>query len=463
MNVILVAVDTLRSQSMSCYGYDKPTCPNIERFAAEGVLFENSMSVVHNTHPAFTTLATGCYPITHRVVRMNGNYHLEERRFRFMPELFAEAGFRTLAVDDLTQTGGMVHATWMAHGFDEYHLYRSEPGHGRVKRRLFRLNPTVFDLLDQNKDRPFFLFVHCWDTHGPYLPREKFARRFHDGPDFDERFANTAGTSVGDVEAAPTGRTRSGHSRPDPGWVRFMRGLYDGCVAEMDDAFGDLMGKLDELGLADDTLVCLTADHGEDHGEHNCYFSHRGCYQDSIGVPIIFRWPGGLPAGKRLAGMAQQTDVTATLLSLAGIEPDAAMEGVDLGPAMRGETEETYEYAHAHSTLPDARRAIRDKRYKYIEWVPGCPREPETPERELYDLRADPLETTNLVDEQPAVADRMKTELARWVEEKLANTERVFGSRRGDPLVEQAWQGHLPYDGTPRWFRHDRTPDVTFF
>jgi len=452
MNVILVVVDTLRARSMSCYGYDKPTCPNIDAFARQGVLFEKARSVVHNTHPAFTTMMTGMYPITHRIVRMNGNYALEQRRFRLLPQLMQLAGFKTVALDNLEAAGSMVKASWMNRGYDEYFNFSARgEGTGHQKKRLFTLNRTAFRMMDDLKGKPFFMFLHCWDTHAAYIPRGEFAARWYQG-DRSKRILYGEREEE-EFDESPTGRCLPTGRQPDPENVRFTHAMYDASIADMDDAFGALLRRLDETGLAEDTLVILTSDHGENLAEHQIIFNHRWNYEDCIAIPMIMRWPKGLPAGKRVAAFAQQTDIAPTILDLVGAPPEDVMDGISLAPVMRGQTGETYPFAFSHATIPDTRRAIQDERYKYIEWLENCPREADIPAQELYDLASDPRETKNIIDQQPAVAKRLQTELRRWVDERVEDSKKLFGIRRLDPLVEQAWHGHIPYPGTPRWFR----------
>ena len=451
MNVILLVVDTLRARSMSCYGYPKPTCPNIDRFARQGVLFENTSAVVHNTHPAFTTLFTGMYPITHRVVRMNGNYALEHQRFRLLPQLMKLGGFKTASIDNLEGAGQAVQARWMNRGFDMHYNYiLRDSGAKHEREMLCNINRTAFGMLEELKNERFFLFIHPWDTHSPYLPREEFARQFHKGD--PSKRVNYGVHVKADYDETPSGRCLPHMKQPDPENILYTRAMYHACVADMDEAFGALLKKLDELGLAEDTLVVLTSDHGENLAEHTTLFNHRWAYEDCISIPLILRWPKGLPSGKRIQAFAQQTDVAPTILDLAGAPPEPVMDGLSLAPVMRGQTDQTYPYAHMHATIPDTRRAIRSQRYKFIEWLEGCPREADVAPLELYDLQEDPGETKNLIDEKPDAARQLQSELRRWVEEKMEHSKEIFGARRLDPLIEQAWQGHIPYVGIPRWF-----------
>jgi len=441
MNVILVVIDTLRAKNMSSYGYGKKTSPNIDRMASEGVLFVNSFGHANNTHPAFTTIFTGLYPITHRVVRMNGQYHLNHNKIKMMTELIRDAGYATLAADDLASTGRFVKAEWLKRGFDVYKNYREiAEKENRSIRRLFEINDLAFPLLKEAKGKPFFMFHRSWDTHTPYNPRDQFKHMWYEG-DPNSRINLGSGEGRKTLEKKPTGRTTPSMKQPDPRDVKYTIAQYDAAITDVDAAVGDLMAKLQELGIAEDTLVILTSDHGENLGEHEIFFSHRWPYDDCIHIPIIFWCPKHIPQGKRIEAIAQQVDLAPTILELLGIEERSGFEGHSLVDVMRGRADDTYKYARMHATYPDVRRAIRTKEYKFIKTIPGCPYEPDWPKRELYDMKSDPNEVKNIIDNAPDVAAELEAEMDRWVAEKLAKQPGWL-----DPLIEQARHGWLPYE-----------------
>jgi arylsulfatase len=440
MNVILVVIDTLRAKNMSCYGYGKKTCPNIDGMASEGVLFVNSFGHANNTHPAFTTIFAGMYPVTHRVVRMNGQYYLNYDKIRMVTELIRDAGYATLAVDNLASTGRFVKADWLMRGFDVYVNYAEVSRREKRRiRRLFEVNDLAFPLLEDVKGKPFFMFIHSWDTHTPYNPRQEFKHIWYDGDPTSRLNLGADGRRT--VEKKPTGRTTPSMKQPDPQDVKYTIAQYDATISDADAALGDLMSKLEELDIAEDTMVIVTSDHGENLGEHEMFFNHRWPYDDCIYVPIIFWSPKYIPQGRRIEAIAQHVDLAPTILGFLGIQDTVAMEGHNLVDAIIGRADDTYKYARMHATYPDVRRAIRTKEYRFIKTIPGCPYEPDWPKRELYDMRADPNEVANVIESASDISAQLEAEMDRWVAGKLAQQPGWL-----DPLIEQSRHGWLPYE-----------------
>src|SRR5581483_168390 len=168
-NILLVAIDTLRADHLGCYGYARPTSPHLDRLAAEGVLFEDHYAPHIPTHPGFTTLFTGMDAFTHQRVRLGGDV-LPDPKIKTLAQLLAEAGYRTAAVDNLPE--------WFRQGFELYRSYKWPwpMAPGQAWRRAELVNDLALPLLDElaagtrESSRPFFLFLHYWEPHTPYLP-----------------------------------------------------------------------------------------------------------------------------------------------------------------------------------------------------------------------------------------------------------------------------------------------------
>jgi arylsulfatase len=175
--------------------------------------------------------------------------------------------------------------------------------------------------------------------------------------------------------------------------------------------------------VQEDTLVILTADHGEIMDEHDGFFDHHGLYEGNIHVPLIFYWPGKLKGGTRVPGFVQNLDLAPTLLELAGIPDRDGMEGLSLLPPIYGLRDGNYETLYFSEATWQVKRAIRDRRWKLIQALEQDPH--GGPMRELYDLQADPAEQRNLVEQHPEIAADLERRLDAWVARRLQETGRA--------------------------------------
>jgi arylsulfatase len=422
LNILFIDIDTLRADHLECYGYSKPTSPHIDRLAGESVLFERCYAPGIPTTPAHTTLYTGQHPLTHNIVSHGGSIDLDKKT-PVLPELLQGAGYTTCAVDNLFDI-----KPWLARGY-EYYI---NPSH-RHKMRLLvsteEINRRAIPWLKSHANEPFFLFVHYWEPHTPYLPPERY-RRFYSGKDrFDpaiksmEPMKDTPFWGMwGDTWFKKLGLVTD----PD-----YIVSLYDAEINRVDEGVGALLVALDEAGLAENTLVLLTADHGEVMMKNGIYFDHHGLYEDTIHVPLILRLPGKLEAGARISQLVQHMDLAPTILKMAGAELPPTMEGKDLGPLARGETvTPAWDRVVCCECTWQAKWAVRTDRWKFI-----LSREQDqygSPLRELYDLIVDPGETANVWDQQHEAGRELETWLENWIVQGLAKV-----GRTNDPLVEQ--------------------------
>ncbi len=419
MNILFIAIDTLRADYLGCYGYSKPTSPNIDALAASGVCFENDFAVASYTHPNYTSMYTGRYPITHGVVLQGGHYYMPDE-IPVLPEMLRSAGYTTAVVSNLPRSGKAVETSWFGRGADRHVPYDTKPpaSEGIRNNSMAHVKDLAMPLLDELKGQKFFMFVHCWDPHRPYLPQ----------PPYDEMYVPEGAPNRTNFSVDPVPET-------EPQGLAYTIAQYEGAITDCDAALGELLARLDELGLHEDTLVLLTADHGESLGEHRIYFRHAAIYEPTVHVPLIMSCPGHLPAGRRVEAFAQPVDLAPTILSLLGISDEWNMEGHDLTAVAQGDAEETYDRVMMHSINPDMRRAIRTRTHKFIQLVPGCEGQEAFPAEELYDLRNDPAETANVIGEQTGVAADLRNQLESWVREKVE-------ARGGeDPMVEQSRPG----------------------
>lgn len=471
-NVLLLALDTLRADRLGCYGYPRPTSPTLDAFAAGGVLFEEFISPHIPTAPGFATMFTGKDVISHQRAMLSGPVEPDET-VRPLAELLAAEGYQTAAVDSLRD--------WFRRGYEHFETYswpwRQSPE--EEWRRAELVTEKTLPLLERlaanarpgAHRRPFYLFLHYWDPHTPYLPPHDLRDRFYDGRPGDER--------------DPANRSLDTMFRWDPfadyyrAWLgdvtdaRYVNALYDACLCYMDGVLARLFARLDELGLAEQTLVVITADHGESLDEHDCWYDHHGLYEENIHVPLLMRRPGALPAGVRVSGLTRQQDVAPTILDHVGlghVVERERMDGASLLPllARPGAAARTHRAPAPGAAIADQeargtcegvyltentwmrKRGWRTRGYKLIESV-GPDFHSFAP-LELYDLEADPQERRNLAKSRLDIVAQLQSQMYRWLAERTAASGKPdpmsyqvhhpikigwgwrFGSQRGAPL-----------------------------
>ncbi len=410
MNIVLIALDTQRADHLGCYGYPKPTSPFIDSIARRGVLFERCYAPNIPTHPSFTTMLSGKEAITHDIINIGGGVPIASG-IRLLPEILKEHGFVTAAVDSMGRH--------FNRGFDEYINYQWDRSNPTVIRKAETVNEKALPLIERLKSQPdpFFLFIHYWDPHTPYLPPPAYRNKFYP-KDRDPYDPNNH--SMDEAWSWDVFKWYFHEWMPGVTDAEYVINLYDGETAYMDRHLRTIFKAL--APIQDETLVILTADHGEILNEQLGYFDHHGLYEGNVHVPLIFYWPGKLPAGRRVPGFVQNLDLTPTLLDLAGIRDRDDMEGLSLVPCVYGVRDSNYDTLYLSEATWEVKRAIRTKRWKLIDSIEPDPH--GRPMQELFDLESDPAEQQNLVNEHPEVAKQLEGELHAWVEKRLAETGR---------------------------------------
>jgi arylsulfatase A-like enzyme len=415
MNVILVSLDTTRADRLSCYGHHRRTSPHIDRVADEGVLFTSHFSPHIPTYPGHTTMMTGRDIYAHQVTSQS---HTPEPAtgIRMLAEILRDQGYHTGAADNLGR--------WFARGFDDYRTYAWDTSAQRDWRKGEAVTSTAISVLDAAavQDKPFFLFLHFWDPHTPYLPPAPFDRMFYRGNEKDP-----ANRSMDRLWSFDCFNRYFAEWMPGVTDIEFPKAQYDAEIAYMDACLASVLTRMDEVGVTGDTLLVLTADHGEELDEHEHWFDHHGLYDTNIHIPLILRCPDRLPAGKRIGGLTSMVDVAPTILDLLNLNEAAAaerMQGRSLVPLVDSPSATdrgTTDYLHITENTWMKKRGIRTHRWKLI--VPL-----ETPdlhgnsEVELYHLPDDPGELNNIAREKPDVVEKMTRLLEEWVEARLAET-----------------------------------------
>ena len=444
MNIVFVVIDTLRADHLGCYGYAKPTSPAIDSLAAQGARFTRCLAPGIPTTPAHTTMFTGLHPINHNIVCHGGSVDLD-RKIPVLPEMLQNRGYTTAAVDNLYDI-----KPWFARGY-EFYINPSFRHKLRLLVSADEINARAIEWLQGHRHEDFFLFLHYWDPHTPYMPPEKY-RTFYpkDRNPFSPAFSSFAPVKsqpiygmFGDLWFDKLGPITD---------ADYVSSLYDAEIKRVDDGIADLLAALDRLELADNTLVILTGDHGESLTEHDIYFDHHGLYEPTVHVPLLMRLPGAIAPHSTVTPLVQHLDLAPTILdacssvvsdSSSNSSPDllsrdkrqskpiAPMDGRSLWPLATGQTTQgTWDRVYSCESTWQSKWSMRTEDLKLI--VSLLPDRHHMPMRELYDLTEDPNELTNLAEVRPELADIMEAELEAWIADNLART-----GRTEDPLRVQ--------------------------
>jgi arylsulfatase A-like enzyme len=409
-NLILFGVDSLRADRMSAYGYHRLTTPYISALAEQGALFESNYSPHIPTTSAYASMLTGRDVFGTQVVALRHEGPLRAE-VPTLAELLRDAGYATTCVGF---TGNP-----SSRGFDKYLDFA---GWGsweqRPSRKAENLNTVAIPELERLAagDKPFFLFLRHMDPHSPYLPPEPYEHMFYSGNECDP--ANRSMDPV--MEFKPFRDYFATWMPPGITDSAYVDAQYDGAIAYMDACIQRILTRLEELDLADDTLVVLNGDHGETLLEHDCYYDHHGLYDPTLYVPLVMRMPGVIPAGLRVPGYTLHQDLVPTLLELLDVEAKTEFEGRSLLPLMTGERASNYaEFYVTECTW------MRKHGWRTPEWKLIVALEPDfhfKPEVELYNLITDPQELTNVAEQEPEVVALLRARMEAWIERRKVET-----------------------------------------
>jgi arylsulfatase A-like enzyme len=431
MNLILITIDCLRADHLSCLGYPKKTTPNLDYLASKGVLFSQTISVGHRTSISFIAILTSTYPLMY-----GGQLRITDSRTT-LAQVLKEHGYHTATFPS---------NPWLSsyfgyhRGFDTFDSSFSTIGsEGRLRKpkalvkRIIGSKGKLYDLVyqlyasipvyplasDLNRkavrwlpDNPsnFFLWLHYMDVHEPYyhpsLKKFSLLERYHLSKLSYKAIRNPGSLS--------------------PEEVNKYIDLYDAQIRYVDEMVGSLLHTLKPNDMSDNTFVVITADHGQQLMEHG-YCSHGGfhLYDEVVHVPLIIIGPG-LP-GQVISQQVSLLDLAPTILDMLGIEKPEAFLGNSLLPLITGnkvqpgdlpaisETDSTVDPAHlppweAITQLDTHKRVIslRTGKWKYIY--------NEGRQDELYHLENDPKETQNMIDAQPDIATELRAKIMAHIE-----------------------------------------------
>ncbi len=346
-HLILVTLDTLRSDRLGAYGYERPTTPQLDALAARGVRFEDAVAQAISTPPSHASILTGLNPPSHGLRRLSGQRLAPENVT--LAEVLRDAGFRTAA---FVSGVPLRRALGLDQGFEVYDDAVGEAGERPAGETVARVRAW----LPEAGERRLFLWVHFFDPHMPYFAPPEWRARFHPEP-------------VGPEDVAlPRATNRLGRpgSRVPAVVMDRMSDLYDAEVAYTDDQVGALLAALDEAGFLDDAVVAVVADHGECLGERGYYFGHWDVWRTTAQVPMLLVHPDGRSAGRAIAPTVRTLDLMPTVLAWLGVEAPAGLEGRDLTPLIEGR-DDSPRLAYTEQLEYFPARAVREGRFMLVE------------------------------------------------------------------------------------------------
>ncbi len=398
-HILLISLETLRRDHLGCYGCPRELMPHVDRIAEGGVRFRDSVANCGWTLPQHMTLLTGLYPLTHGVVLWD-NPPLE-KRWKLLSEHLKEHGYRTFAGVSKRNAFGGGAKFGFDRGFNE-HLPEAEYNQHMPWTEQF----IVSRLRDHHASGPCFVYVHINDSHEPFEPPEPWYSMW--GPSY--------------------------------------RNKYEGELSYVDHYLGRIFTAMKEMGILDETLVVVFADHGTTFWEHEFLEKKCNLYREILDVPLIMRYPPRIPAGRVVEGLVESAMVAPTILELAGLAPLPQAQGASVAPRILGRSPEAPEHVCAHTVhnnddkmgpIEFEQHAIQTLDYKFIRskihvepnelygdrkrhfqtimlraGYDPCELKAGTVIRELYDFRVDPGEHRTLISPigqrfYPPVPDRL--------------------------------------------------------
>lgn len=410
-NVILFGIDSLRRDFMSSYGYHKQTTPHMDKVAKEGVLFENHFSPSIPTTPGYASMLTGmdCFGTNTVALRHEGDI-----QGKTLAELLGEEGYNTTCIGFSNNPS--------ARGFQNYLDYEAwlPDETGRCPKAQ-NLNEVAIPELHRlhEEEKPFFLFMRHMDPHSPYLPPKPYERMFYDQDEKDP--SNTSMEAVYNFKP---------HADFFKSWIpegvtdqQYVTAQYEGAIAYMDACIQNILTAVEEMGIEEETLIILTSDHGETLYEHECYFDHHGMYDNCLVVPLILKYPGKLPEGKRVKDTTLIKDIMPTILDLIGVESDISFDGQSLTHMVEGTTFDRVSEFYITECTWMRKHGWRTPEWKLIQAL-----EPDfhfKPEVELYNLVQDPEENHNLANQEPEMVKILQDRMNNYIAKREAQTGRI--------------------------------------
>jgi arylsulfatase A-like enzyme len=455
-NVILIVMDTVRADHLSCYGHSRKTTPGIDKIAKQGMLFRNAFSAAGWSPPSHASIFTGKYPSYHKV--LGGKVYLDRDNVT-IAEILSKNGYRTLGV---TGCGIIGPNNGLDKGFQEYIEFFGLNAISKIRNKIpiiinlkvtlrypkdtirtliygsdkyvYRTNEYVKKWINKNylkkgRKKPFFLFINyfvCHDLHVPPKPFGEWFCSFLDYSKLDVKKLRFLASEEG-IYSFIAKRIKASEIE----W-EVIKTWYDGQIFYLDHYIRDFIEFLEDKKIYDDSLLIITSDHGENFGEHGLAGHVFSLHDTLLHVPLVIRYPSLVPENTITSNLVSTIDIFPTILDILDIGKPFDVQGKSLYPFDGCEIHKFVCAEHGHGIMeryPDLKRwpenkridlgykSIRDKRYKYIISSNG--------KEELYDICHDPFEFKDISDNHPGKLKYFKSMLEKTVDIRYFGAEKT--------------------------------------
>ncbi len=442
--VVLFIADTLRSDHLQAWGYDRETAPTLARLAGEGTRFANTIAQATWTKVSVSSILTSLYPSTTGVANLHDRISVGETT---LAEVFREAGFATFATSSVPFSGQL---TNLHQGVEVMYEFGARTGTDGGEYRSKTAKAWVdayLKWLDEHQNVPTFALIHAMDAHSPFQPAAPYDSLWA-SPEQVETFEAQAEKVRPVIKnpllqrfLAPTRAELAEAGVDAQEFVRHEKAWYDGSIRGMDDQVARLFQQLEKLGLKERSLFAFVADHGEEFLEHGEHWHGRTVYGEVANVPMML-WGQGVAKGRVIDEVSQTIDLMPTLIDLAGLSAPERIQGRSWVPKMRGEDLRAKPAFVEHPAPPKERTsyAIVEQEWKLV-WYPG---EPDT--FELFDRAQDPLDSHDLAAQSPELVERMAADLKQmlsWAGKQRLAEEEVTSEMSAEQLEQLRSLGYV--------------------
>lgn len=418
LNVILIVIDSLRANHLGCYGYYRNTSPNIDKLAKEGVLFSRTFSQGARTLISFPSLLTSLYPGVINISKLKDPL---SEKFITLPEILKKNGYKTA----LFGCGGLNTISNLDYRFDKFKLFDTLESH-KIKSGIpALLNENILTWLRQEYSEPFFILAHYDYPHAPYDPPRPYDNIFGKEVAIDRKNKKFI-HSINLVD-----NKRYLDKFKDSKLLDYLISQYDGEIRYTDEQIRLLLEGLENLNLANKTLIILTADHGDEFLEHGGLSHGTQLYDELTQVPLIMKLPGRIAPGNTVANLVMLLDIMPTILDILNIQANNIMQGDSLMPLINNVIRFRQSVFSETDVYPVHVKSLRTIKFKFVEYHNYIN---NLYHYEMYNLETDPKELNNLIDKEPRERERFSVELKDY----FLSCEKTRKSILGKECVSKA-------------------------
>lgn len=428
-NIVFILADDLGYGDLGCYGQKNFSTPNLDRLASQGMLFRQHYAGCTVSAPSRSSLMTGQHT-GHTPIRGNKGWNPEGQwplpaKSVTLTEMLKSKGYTTgafgkwglgfIGTEGDPNSQGVdefygYNCQGLAHNYYPYYLWHNSqkiilPENEGTKTGIYapdRIHQAALSFIEKNKDKPFFLFYPTTIPHAELFAKEEYMKRFRGRFNPEKSYSG--------VDDGPNYRLGPYGSQPE------AHAAFAAMVTELDDYVGEIMDKLKELGLEENTIVMFSSDNGPhlEGGADPDYFNSNGVlkgykrdmYEGGIRTPLLVRWPGKIKPGSTSDHISAFWDVMPTIADITGIQPPEGIDGISFLPVLLGKKgQRQHEYLYWEFHEQGGKTGVRMNNWKAVKLNVN---KPQPGEIELYDLTTDAGETNNVASSNPEIVKKME-------------------------------------------------------